>query len=217
MATANRAGISGLGVGIASVGALLLYSAFTNVPVMELLRELAGGKLPAPRPKEPFKPVTIDWTGTATSLTDMDLGANSSAILAAAEAVAKSAPGRRNYCWGGGHGRSNPCTARCFDCSGYASCVLNKLGLMKGSKNTTAFRAWGGLQKVAWSDRKPGDFIISTTHMGIAIDGNTMWNAQCTKCGPVKKSSYGLGKGYSAYRVKNASNVGFGSGGVRGG
>jgi hypothetical protein len=84
--------------------------------------------------------------------------------------------------------------------------VLNRLGLMKGSKTTTGFMSWSGLTRVAWEQRGPGDLILSTTHVGIAIDGSTMWNAACTACGPVKRSRYSRGS-YSAYRIRSLADA----------
>lgn len=53
MSTARRAGISGLAVTMVAGGGFLVYAGIRNVPILDGLRELAGGRLPAPRPVQP--------------------------------------------------------------------------------------------------------------------------------------------------------------------
>ncbi|MFE9102960.1 NlpC/P60 family protein [Actinomadura geliboluensis] len=201
--------INGVGVGIAAAGLVLTWAGFNNVSPIEAFKQLAMGKAPKPNPKPKFQAVSFTAGSAGGGTTDGGLGYQSiafggnSSVLAMAEQVARSAAGRRNYCWGGGH-TSSPCSAKCFDCSGYVSCVLNRLGVLKGSMVTTGFLAWKGAVTVPFSQRQPGDLLVTTTHIGIAIDGSRMWNAACTACGPVKVSSYG--SKYTVRRVKSGSS-----------
>ncbi|WP_433478145.1 NlpC/P60 family protein [Spirillospora sp. CA-142024] len=196
--------INGVGVGIAAAGLVLTWAGFRNVSPIEAFKQLVMGKAPEANPKPAFQPVTFSGSsGTVGGPGLQTIGSGGGSVLAMAQQVAGSPAGRSRYCWGGGH-TSSPCSAKCFDCSGYASCVLNRLGLLKGSMTTLGFLAWKGAVTVPFSQRQPGDLLVTTTHMGIAIDGNRMWNAACTACGPVKVSSYS--SKYTVRRVRGASS-----------
>lgn len=199
--------INGVGVGIAAVGLVLSWAGFNNVSPFEAFKQLAMGKAPQPNPKSPYQPVSLSLgggggAGGGLGYQTIGLAGGGGAVLAMAEQVARSPAGRSNYCWGGGH-TSNPCSARCFDCSGYVSCVMNRLGVLKGSMTTIGFLSWKGAVTVPWDQRQPGDILVDARHMGIAIDGNRMWNAACTACGPVKVSPY-----TSRYTVRRVKGVG---------
>lgn len=200
--------INGAGVAIAAAGLVLAWAGLNNVSPIAAFKDLAMGKAPTPNPKPKFQAVAFTGgsSGTAAGggIQSVAFGGGGS-VLSMAQQVAGSAAGRSRYCWGGGH-TSNPCGAKCFDCSGYVSCVLNRLGLMKGSMTTLGFLAWKGAVTVPFSQRQPGDLLVTATHIGIAIDGSRMWNAACTACGPVKVSSYS--SKYTVRRIKGAAGSG---------
>ncbi len=200
--------INGAGIAIAAAGIVLTWAGFNNVSPIQAFKDLAMGRAPTPNRKAPFQPVAFTG-GSAGGAAVPDIGsiafAGGGSIVAMAEQVARTPAGRANYCWSGGHS-PNPCSAKCFDCSGYVSCVLNRLGLLKGSMNTVAFLSWKGAATVPFKDRQPGDLLVTASHIGIAIDGSRMWNAACTSCGSVKVSKYG--SEYTVRRVKGASSSG---------
>lgn len=203
--------INGAGVAIAAAGLVLAWAGLNNVSPITAFKDLAMGKPPTPNPKKPFEPVVFEGGsaagGGAGGIQAVAFGGGGS-VLSMAQQVAASPAGRANYCWGGGHS-SSPCSAKCFDCSGYVSCVLNRLGLLKGSMNTLGFLGWKGAVTVPFSQRQPGDLLVTADHIGIAIDGNRMWNAACTACGPVKISPYD--SKYTVRRIKGAPSSGGGS------
>lgn len=59
---ASRGGISGLSVAIAAVGGFLVYAGIKDVPLLEGLREIIGGKTPTGREAKK----TAVWTGGAS-------------------------------------------------------------------------------------------------------------------------------------------------------
>lgn len=204
--------INGVGVGVIAFGVVLGYAGFFNVPLLEAFKALAMGQKPTPHPKTPFSGVTLIPAGQA-SPSPLATGGGNSQVLAVGQQVAASAAGRANYCWGGGH-TSSPCSARCFDCSGFVSCVLNRMGLLKGSMTTTGFLAWSGATTIGYDQRQPGDLLVNTGHMGIVADDRQMLNAACTACGPVKLSDY-TGRRYTVRRVKATGSSGGSSGSPR--
>jgi cell wall-associated NlpC family hydrolase len=187
-------GVSGPGVAAAAIGGIFLWSAIKGASVPETIRALLKGEQPTGETLHPITP-QVEMVGALGTVAGMVApGANAQKILAAA-AKRKGEP----YCFGGGHSRA-PCSARCKDCSGYVSCVLNEVGLMKGSKATGQFASFG--TGVPYANRAPGDLIVwnggpAGGHMGIIAtvsgNGGTMWNSPCTGCGGVKLSKYPYG------------------------
>lgn len=194
---AARSDVSAVAVGTAAAGAVLIWSGLRGASVLATLTDLIRGQHPTGANVHTIDaqvtPVGADGGGM--------LPAAAGSLLGIAQQVAASPAGRANYCWSGGH-TSSPCSARCFDCSGYASCCLNKLGVLKGSMTTTGFLTWSGATTIPYAQRQAGDLYVSATHIGIIADDTRMWNAACTACGPVKLSNYVGRKGYIVRRVK---------------
>lgn len=57
-------GISGVAVTVAAAGGFLVYAGIRNVPILDGLRDLAAGRLPAPRPPAPTKVTFGDRAAT---------------------------------------------------------------------------------------------------------------------------------------------------------
>lgn len=196
---ANTRGLDAVGVAVLAAGGVMIWSGLKGASILTTVQEVIQGKKPS---GTNVHPVNVQLASTGGSVASGPAGS----VVAMAEQVANSAPGKAGYCWGGGHSGS-PCSAKCFDCSGYVSCVLNKLGLLKGSMITTGFMVWSGASTVPWAQRQPGDLYVSATHIGIiSTDIDQMWNDRCTGCGGVQLSSIKGGRsGYIVRRVKGAS------------
>lgn len=181
MASTNG-GISGIGLAVIAAGAVAVYSGIQNRGLVESLRFLAMGQ---PIPAGPQKTSPVSY-GDDGSITTAGLGGGNADIVS----IAASFKGRP-YVFGGGH--RSVCPSGGLDCSGYVSCVLNKAGLMKGTKTTDGFAVWG--IGVPFDQRQPGDLVIwrggpGGGHMGIVINGDTMWHTPCTGCGGVQIGRY---------------------------
>lgn len=181
MASTGSKGISGLAVATLAIGGVLVWSGINNQDLVTSIRYLAEGKeIPTgPQVKSAFRPT--DRTGDTVAKPT-----SGNAIVD----MAASYEGHP-YIFGGGHATVCPSTG--MDCSGFVSCVLNKVGVMRGTKTTTGFASWG--INIPFEDRQPGDIIVwvggaGNGHMGIIIDGNTMWHNPCTGCGGVQKGIY---------------------------
>jgi cell wall-associated NlpC family hydrolase len=173
-------GVSGVSVTVLAAGALFIWSGIQNRDVIGVLRELIRGQKPISG-KQSFSRSHVGG-GTVPSS-----GGGNSAIVSTA-ATYKGHP----YIFGGGHGEV--CPSGGMDCSGFVSCVLNKVGAMKGTLTTDGFAKWG--TSVPFADRQPGDIVVwirgpGNGHMGIIIDDKTMWHTPCTGCGGVQVASYG--------------------------
>lgn len=194
---APRSDVSAVAVGTAAAGAVLIWSGLRGASVLATLTDLIRGQHPTGANVHQVDAQASPVGGAGGGA----LPAAAGSVLGVAQQVAASLAGRANYCWGGGH-TSSPCSARCFDCSGYVSCVLGRLGLMKGSMTTTGFLTWSGATTIPYDQRQPGDLYVSASHIGIIADDMRMWNAACTACGPVKLSNYIGRRGYVVRRVK---------------
>jgi len=192
-------GISGTAVAIAAFGALLIWSGINNSKVASNLLEIVVGFGPVKGEQKTTSPPSRSGGGYVPSTGSGD--GNQSIVNIAASY--KGHP----YVFGGGHG--SVCPSGGMDCSGYASCVLNKAGVMKGTLTTDGFSRWG--IGINFADRKPGDIVVwrggsGGGHMGIIIDDKTMWHNPCTGCGGVQKASYGSTRSGRPTIVRRARN-----------
>jgi|SRR5216117_2297194 len=190
------AGISGPGLAVGSVGIVFLWSAVKGASIPETIRSLITGQQPT---GEDIHTITAASAVTGTAIPAVVAGGKAGLILG----IAASKKGQR-YCFGGGHGaQAAKSMSQCVDCSGYVSEVLNEAGLMHGTMATGGFAHFG--QSVPYAQRAPGDLIVWTTgatgHMGIIIDGSTMWNNPCTVCGGVQISHYPYGSRTAAAAI----------------
>lgn len=197
--TSTNSGISGTAVTIAAVGALLVWSGINNTPIAKSLLEILSGSGPVKGEQRASTPPTSAGGGYVPSTGSS--GGNQSVV-----SIAASYKGHP-YVFGGGHGKV--CPSGGMDCSGYASCVLNKAGLMKGTLTTSGFANWG--VKVPWEERKPGDIVVwiggaGNGHMGIIASDTTMWHNDCTGCGGVKLGTYGKSRTGRPTIVRRARN-----------
>lgn len=197
-------GVNGVAVGTLAVGSVLVWTGLKGGSVLAGVQSMIQGQKPTGENVHSIDIAAAVSAGGLDSQLGALSGAGASAVLTIAQQVANSPAGKSRYCWGGGHS-GNPCSASCFDCSGYVSCVLNRAGLMKGSMVTGGFMMWGGASTIPYAQRQPGDLYVSATHIGIIADSTQFWNAACTKCGPVKLSSYVGRRGYIVRRVKGAA------------
>lgn len=195
--------ISGVAVGVLVAGGLLVWTGLKGGSVLAGVQSVIKGQAPTGGNVHPIDVAVAAGGGSGGG---GSIPAASGSILAIAQQVAATPAGKTRYCWGGGHSGS-PCSASCFDCSGYVSCVLNHAGVMKGSMVTGGFMVWGGATTIPYAQRQPGDLYVSSGHIGIIADSAQFWNAACTKCGPVKLSTYAGRRGYVVRRVKGVAGV----------
>lgn len=183
----TNSGISGTAVTIAAVGGLLIWSGVNNTNLLDSLREIIAGKAPTKGEQKSTAPPT---GGSGGGYIPPSGGGGNQNIVN----IAASYKGHP-YVFGGGHG--TVCPSGGMDCSGFASCVLNRAGKMKGTLTTDGFSRWG--ISVPFADRQPGDIVVwrggsGGGHMGIIIDDKTMWHSPCTGCGGVQIASYGASR-----------------------
>jgi cell wall-associated NlpC family hydrolase len=181
-------GVNGKALLTAVGGGILLYTGLTDTGgnPRSLLRSLLAGSKPAAPSTAQQQLLTADSAGTG-GVQGAAIGAGGSGILA----IAAQYKGQC-YSYGAGH-MSTPCGSSCTDCSSYVSCVLHKAGLLNTTLATGGLAGWG--VGVPYAQRAPGDVIVwnggtGGGHTGIIIDGSTMWNNPCTKCGGVQISHY---------------------------
>lgn len=191
--------ISGTGLAASAVGVLFLWSAVKGASISETFRSLLKGEQPTGDTVHGIDVPTAQSTASAGA--GVATGAASGAKAAIILSLCASMKGF-TYCFGGGHS-GNPCSAKCADCSGTVSCILNKAGVMKGSLATGGFASFG--TGVPYAQRQPGDLIVWTNgvqgHMGIIIDGSTFWNNPCTGCGGWQIGHYPYGSRTAAAAI----------------
>lgn len=176
---ADKRGISGLAVALASAGGFLLYAGIKDVSPLDGLRELARGQLPAGRPP---KRTQVDFGGGGGASADFGPG-SSSGLESRIVTSARKYLGIRYV-----FGAHNPATG--FDCSGLVTWVLNHdcgidLSKWSGGCNNThtvtgMFLVTNGLKTVPRAETQSGDLVCWPGHIGIALNKDRMINAPHT-------------------------------------
>ncbi len=185
MASTNSGGISGMGLAVIAAGAVMVYSGIQNQGLIKSLRALAMGE-PIPAGPQNITPISVTGISNSGYVTGGGTGGNQAIVNMAASYKGRS------YTFGGGHG--TVCPSGGMDCSGYVSCVLNRVGLMRGTLATGGLAKWG--VNVPFAQRQPGDIVVwnggpGGGHTGIVLDSSRMWHSPCTGCGGVQIGTYG--------------------------
>ena len=190
-------GVSGLAVGLAGAGGLLLYTGIRGVSVPEAMRSLVtNGTLPAGSggagglreltggPLNGRVPTAATGGAAAGAL---DAGGSGFGQQFATDAA--SYAGRVPYRWGGA-------TPAGWDCSGFPTYVLvhdlGRTNLPSLSHTVcTEYMVWSGAQTI--DGPEPGALVLWPTHMGIALDGERMVSAVNPSRGTVIDTFAGAG------------------------
>lgn len=188
--------ISGTAVAMMAAGGVIIWSGLNNTPLLETLRALAKGQAPVAHRNPAFQDINAG-SGTAVDPGNgVDIGSNSVIV-----AEAKKWLGTK-YVYGGCHGCTQCHPGQGVDCSSFVTWVMKAVGCYSGKCSMVAgssMIAWG--KKVPNADRQAGDVVLwPGHHCGIVVDKDTMINAACTKCGPVKYDNYSKRSGWIILR-----------------
>lgn len=151
------AGISGVGVGVASGGALLIYAGLKGTNPLAALRDIASGNPTA----------ILNASGTRTATTE----GGSPAILGGAVGYPPLLQAVQPF-KGDKYSQAKRWQAGFSDCSSFVGKGFKALGITPpGASTTLEYLAWRLLVKIP-SDLEagPGDLLISTSHMAVVID-----------------------------------------------
>lgn len=168
---ARSAGIPGLAVALAAGGSYLLYAGLGNIPVLEGLRALLRGELPAPRPPAPAEiPEALQFSnnviaGNAVPAPPSNLAEKIVDVTMDHVGVPYKLGGNDPSGW---------------DCSGMVTWVLRTCGvggLPSARPTALQYLTWSGATTVPRDQCQPGDLACWAGHIGIATNQNNMVNA----------------------------------------
>jgi cell wall-associated NlpC family hydrolase len=181
------AGVSGLAVGVAAAGGLLLYSGIRGLSPIDVLRGIVRGQLPEASAGKSFGEIAgevagqlaqaqaqqgIGEAGDGTPGTVRPVSSSSSTSMGEQAAAAAAKYLGIPYRFGG----ATP--AGGFDCSGLVTYVLHHdLGLSLPSNSHTLsgqFYTWSGARTIARSQCAAGDLVCWPGHVAIATDNANM-------------------------------------------
>lgn len=219
-------GISGVGLGMATAGGVLLWSGLSGVTPVDLAKTLAkGGPAPGINVGSPTQIIRGVLTGSLASVFGQPSGSgggsnipgglgwlpgadqlafsSSSSSLGARIAQAARAHLGVPYRWGG----ASPAG---WDCSGMVTYVLHHdvgLDLPDNSHTVSqSFLTWSGAQTIPTEQCQAGDLVCWITHIAIATGPSTAVGAENPRVGtiegPISQLGPGGGETYVIRRVK---------------
>jgi hypothetical protein len=188
------AGISGVGVGIASGGALLIYAGLKGVNPLAALRDIASGKPPAILNSAGHRRVTL--AGGDPMLVGGAVGFPPLLAALAPFRADRYSQARR---WETGFS----------DCSSYIGKGFKSIGITPpGSSTVLEYLAWPMLEKLPdVMLAGPGDLLISSSHIAVVVNATQAMGQQ----NPARNVAVGTYKdimypgSYGYYRYKGAA------------
>lgn len=153
---ANSAGISGTAVGVATVGAVLVYAGFRGVSPLEALRNIATGKpLPVTSKPTTITPGAGGGGGTASGF------ATNNALRSAVVTGAKSFSADQ-------YSQVKRTQTGFSDCSSFVDKALKAAGIKPPQytwASTANFRLSPEWITIPFAQAEPGDIAVSSSHM----------------------------------------------------
>jgi hypothetical protein len=184
---ASSGGVSGLGVGMAASGGLLLWSAIRNVNPIDTLKEVLGKPSDGRPISTPYESSisgvrSVSGVGTAAGALAGGVGTGIGSVAGAflsgdggrlVQAADKYLGVR--YVFGG----TKPSG---MDCSGLVVLSLRDIGVKCPRFTTATFGTWAKSQGAARLSGgfQAGDVILRSGHMGIALGGGRLIHAPHT-------------------------------------
>lgn len=198
---------TGVALGMAGAGLLLVWSAIRNAGVFASARDIIAGSKPAAGSPQKFG-FGIN-TGSSTTSGSAPSAYNLTGGSADGNRIAADALGYVGtpYAWGGS-------TPAGWDCSGFVTWVLHHdLGYQLPSNTHTVtmqFYTWSGATTIDKNQAQAGDLVCWLTHIAIAISPTDCVGAETqgvgTITGPMNSMGPG-GEGYIIRRVRAQSGA----------
>lgn len=157
-------GISGVGLAMATGGALLAYAGFTGKNPMQALKDVASGKPGAVESKSANLSRSVSTATGALTEGELAEGGLSPAELAGSSEVVRAA-----YAFvDDKYSQAKRWQAGYSDCSSFVGKAYNKIGIAPPGPSTT----WSYLGSPRWkkiprSEAKAGDLAVTQAHMAI--------------------------------------------------
>lgn len=201
----QQGGVSGVGVAVATGGALLIYAGLRDVSPLEALRDVASGRKPKAIPDKSagFQELPSDMTGEGhTSRRGSDPGSWVGVFPQLPRTIVAN------------HGHEQYSQARRWE-SGYSDCSsiigksLRDLGIKPpGASTTWSYLGWSELGKISRGDVGAGDLIVNQSHIITAVSNKDAVGQQNSstdvRIGPIEDLMKNTGGGFVCLRFKSA-------------
>lgn len=192
---ASGGGVPGVAVGMAGVAALLLYAGFRGTDPLSALREVATGKPKGLAEQASTRQILYEGLGTPG-------GAGGGGGGVAQASLANAVGPHPEFVAAAGrfaddkYSQARRWQAGFSDCSSFVGKALKACGITPpGASTTSSYLAWSKAKPVSKDAIGAGDFLVSSGHMALAINGDTaigQQNArQNVQVGPIKTIMWG--------------------------
>jgi hypothetical protein len=157
-------GVSGLAVGVAAVGGLLVYAGYTGTGPIGALRQVSGGR-PAP----------VDSAGAAAPAQSSSV--TTAGYLTGAGAPAGTHPEFARAALNHGnevYSQTKRWAVGYSDCSSFVGKALKDCGVTPpGASVTLSYRGWRALRTISMEEISAGDLLCGSGHIAIALTATT--------------------------------------------
>jgi cell wall-associated NlpC family hydrolase len=197
-------GISGVGLGIATLGGILVYAGFKGSNPIEALRDVASGKPTGVTSTSAGLQASAasyrtGTAGTGSGDTGTATGAGNALVDAArAHATERYSQAKR---WAAGYS----------DCSSFVGKALRDIGITPpGASTTTSYLLSNRWQKISRAQARAGDLAVNTAHMSIFTGPDTAIGQQNPRRGVVEGDVDDVmypSKSYTVLRYKGTATT----------
>lgn len=154
------AGVSGVAVGIATVGALLVYGGYTGKNPVAALRQISSGT-----------PDPVSEKGTSAAQSSYQTGGPSGSAISGGThpEIAEAALRRTTEVYSKTRRNQDGYS----DCSSYVGKCLADAGITPPAPSVTgSYLVWGKLKTIRRSEVGAGDLLCGPLHIAIALNGS---------------------------------------------
>lgn len=175
---AESGGISGIAVGVAAAGGVLIYAGFQGLNPLQALREITSGKASALKPSQASfvhdaSARTVS-PGTAAPADGGSGGVVATGFKAGSSQIGNALAQAAMSHQGELYSQARRWQSGYSDCSSFVGKAFKDIGITPpGASVTGSYLTWTKLKTIPKSEIQAGDILVSAGHVAIALSSTT--------------------------------------------